>query len=66
MENVVVVIYTVGYSSGYTELVGIYTDAEMARKAVLRDSVSKGRNTDNYRINHIKTNKAINTTIFEW
>lgn len=66
MDNVVVVTYTVGYSSGHIELVGIYTNAEMARKAVLRDSVSKGRNIDNYRIRNIKTNKAINTTIFEW
>lgn len=66
MDSVVVVTYTVGYSSGHIELVGIYTDAEKARKAILRDSVSKGRNTDNYGIRHIKTNKAINTTIFEW
>ena len=66
MENVVVVIYTVGYSSGHIELVGIYTDLEKARKAVLRDSVSKGRNIDNYGIRNIKTNKSINEVIFEW
>lgn len=66
MGNVIVVTYTVGCSSGYTELIGIYTDAETARKAVLHDSVSKGRNINNYRTEHIKTNEAINTTIFEW
>lgn len=66
MGNVIVVTYTVGYSSGYTELVGIYTDAEKAHKAISRDSVSKGRNVNKYKIEYIKTNEAINTTIFEW
>lgn len=66
MGNVIVVTYTVGYSSGYTELVGIYTDAEKAHNAISRDSVSKGRNMNKYKIEYVKTNKAINTTIFEW
>ena len=67
--KVYVLTYTVGLSSGFSELVGIYSTKEKAEQAKKRDMSEitiRFRLEDNYSIDEIELDKAINYTYADW
>lgn len=60
------VIYTVGYSSGHKELIGIYSTEVKAKKMQQVDMKQNCRNEWNYSIKPIKIDKTVNEVYQEW
>lgn len=58
--------YTVGYYSGYKELVGVYSTKDKAEKAKQFDMKQNGRNEWNYKINPLHVDKTVKETFMEW
>lgn len=64
--NIYVVTYTVGFYSGYSELVGIYSSVDKANTMKQLDMKHKCRNEWNYSVTPIEVDKTINKTYKEW
>lgn len=60
--------YTVGLSSGFRELIGIYDSIESLEKGKERDMRDNNRmfNEQKYSMRHFKLNKNINEIFMEW
>ena len=60
------VTYTVGFYSGHSELVGIYSSVDKANTIKQLDMKQKCRNEWNYSVTPIEVDKTINETYKEW
>lgn len=60
------VIYTVGFYTGYNELVGIYSTEDKANAMKQVDMKRKCRNEWNYSIKSIEIDKTVNEVYQEW
>lgn len=64
--TIYVVTYTVGFDSGYSELVGIYSSVDKANTMKQLDMKQKCRNEWHYSVTPIEVDKTINKTYKEW
>ena len=64
--KVYAVIYSVGLSSGYNELVGVYSTIEKAEEIKKTDMKRRCRNDWHYSITPITIDKTVNEVYQEW
>lgn len=58
--------FTMGISSGYSKLIGLYTTKEKAEKEKERDMKKTANSEWNYSITEIAIDKPVNITYNEW
>lgn len=59
-------IHTCGISSGYKELIGLYSSEEKASEAKVDDAQARGRALWHYSIEPVPVDKAVHRTYDEW
>ena len=59
-------IFTIGLSSGYKELIGIYDTTERAEEIKEKHIKKNGHAKHHYKIKEIEINKTINNVFMEW
>ena len=64
--KVYALIFTIGLSSGYEELIGIYDTTEKVEKIKEKHMKKNGHAKHHYKIKEIEINKEVNITIAEW
>lgn len=64
--TVYAVTYTIGLSSGYSELVGVYSTEDVAKEMKQADMKRNCRNEWHYSINPIQVDKTVNKVYQEW
>ena len=64
--KVYVLIFTIGLSSGYKELIGIYDTTERAEEIKEKHMKKNGHANHHYKIEAIEINKTINNVFMEW
>lgn len=64
--KVYALIFTIGISSGYEELIGIFDSIEKAEKFKSKHIKKYAHAEHHYSIKEIELNKEINYTITEW
>lgn len=57
---------TIGISSGYKELIGIYDTPEKAEEQKEKHMKKNGHAKHHYKIEEIEINKTINNVFIEW
>lgn len=58
--------FTIGISSGYEELFGLFSTKEKAEEKAERHAKKYGHAKHHYKIEEIEIDKEVNITIFEW
>lgn len=66
MEIYALILTIVGISTGYEELIGMFSSTEKAEKVKSKHMKKYGHAEHHYSIKGIELNKEINYTITEW
>lgn len=64
--NIYAAVFTIGLSSGYKELIGVYDDRDKAEESINKHMRKDYYNRDHYSIHEIELNKEENITFAEW
>ena len=64
--KVYALIFTIGLSSGHTELIGMYDTKERAEEIKGKHMKENAYSERHYRIKEIEINKTINEVYHEW
>ena len=64
--KVYALVFTIGISSGYKQLIGIYDDWNKANEALDKDMKICCHANHHYSIHEIELNEEVNITFAEW
>lgn len=64
--TVCALVFTIGISSGYKKLIGIYDDWDMAKEALNKHMEKSGYGIHHYSMHEIELNTEENITFAEW
>ncbi len=64
--KVFALVFTIGLSSGYEELIGLYSTKEKAEEKTENHMKKNGHAKHHYEIKEIEIDKEVNITLAEW
>ena len=64
--KVFALVFTIGISSGYEELIGLYSTKEKTEEKAEKHMKKNGHTKHHYKIKEIEIDKEVNITLAEW